>query len=255
LVDADIAGDRRTAALACLDLAEARVLHGEPADALRCARRAVDEARAIRDVALQAKASRALGQVLLDLGVPAEAEPILGDASALARAAGVAEERLAAHVLRARATLDARPGDLTAASVALDRLAPWGSEAGPDPESVYPLLHGVRARAHAVLGQTDRATEEGRRAQAGGARAPRAMRLRAGNEVVRAWVTSGEVDTARALAASMAAEAQAGGMRLLAWEAGSLAARLAFGELPALEPFLPGLSAEHAAALRRRFGG
>lgn len=256
LVDADIVHDGRSVALACIDLAEARGLHGEPARALRAARRARDEARVLRDRSLEAKAGRALGQVYVDLGLPAEAEAALADAAALARAASVEEERMAAQILRARAALDARPGDATAGAVALDRVVPFSRNhaANADPESIRPLVQAVAARAHAALGQAEQARGAADRALALGAQAPRAMRLRTGIEVVRAWIALGRGPEALGLAESIAAEAQVGTMRLLAWEAASLAARIAGLPLPALSVDLVGLSPAERAAIEARFG-
>lgn len=255
-VDADIVHDARTVALANLDLAEARALHGEPARALRAARRARDEARALREPALEAKACRALGQVLVDLGMAAEAEAVLVDSTALARASGAEEERMAAQVLRARALLDSRPGDATAGAVALDRLVPWSRAAGAtaDPESIRPLVQAILARAYAAMGQASQAATATELALQLGALAPRAMRLRTGIEVVRAWTALGRTAEALALARSVETEAKRGTMRLLAWEAGCLAARLGAGEMPGLGAMAAGLSEAERTALIGRFG-
>lgn len=255
-VDADIVHDARTLALANLDLAEARVLHGEPARALRAARRARDEARALREPALEAKACRALGQVLVDLGMASEAEAVLVDSTALARASGAEEERMAAQVLRARALLDSRPGDATAAAVALDRLVPWSRAVGAaaDPESIRPLVQAMLARAYAAMGQVSQSAAAAELALQLGALAPRAMRLRAGIEVVRAWTALGRTAEALALARSVGTEAERGTMRLLAWEAGCLAARLGGGQMPDLGAMVSGLSEAERTALIGRFG-
>lgn len=159
LVSADLAGEARIAALACLDLAEVRALRGQFAEARRMARRARDEARALRDGGLEARACRAFAQVEIDAGLLADAEPLLADASALARAAGLDDERLAAHSLRAQVALDLRPGDRTAAAVALDRLFPDGGFGLHDPEGYGGLGHALRAEAHRRLGELARAEE------------------------------------------------------------------------------------------------
>lgn len=167
LVGADLAGDARIAALACLDLAEVRGLRGQFAEARRMARRAREEARALREGGLEAKACRALAQVEIEAGLPAAAEPLLADASALARAARLDDERLAAHALRAQVALDLRPGDRTAAAVALDRLFPAGGFGMHDPEGYGGLAHALRAEAHRRLGELGRAEEALQRAESG----------------------------------------------------------------------------------------
>jgi phage gp46-like protein len=157
LVGADLAGDLRLAALACLDLAEVRALRNEFPEAGRMARRARDEARALRDGGLEAKACRTLAQVAIEEGRLADAEPLLADASALARAARLDDERLAAHALRAQVELDRRPGDRTAAAVALDRLFPADGFGAHDPEGFGALADALRAEALLRLGDADRA--------------------------------------------------------------------------------------------------
>lgn len=223
LVDAELAGDLRTAALAGLDLAEARALRGQMADALRHARRALDHARALRDRALEAKAGRALGQVWLDLGAPAEAERVLADAAALARAAGIEEERVAIVVLRARAAIDARPGEATAAAVALDRLLPV-SAPSPDPECFGALLLAVRARALAFAGDAPRAREAVAAARARAATAPLEMRARTLAETCRAAIAVGDAVSARAVGAELEDLAESYRLGLLLWEARAMRA-------------------------------
>ncbi|MSP55234.1 MAG: serine/threonine protein kinase [Myxococcales bacterium] len=154
--------------LACVNLAEARSLAGEAAMAIREAHRALDIATAERDRALECLAKRVLGRVQMDAGHLTEATATLADASALARATDLREERLIAHVLRADLGLRisaleaaavqdraARPSILkTAATGAQDRLLPLlgviGS--GPDPEGWRPLTRAVYARVVARVG-------------------------------------------------------------------------------------------------------
>jgi len=146
--------------LACVNLAEARALAGDPQDALRAARRALDIAQAERDRALECLATRCLGRVQLDVGQYADATTTLADASALARATDMREERLVAHVLRAELLLrmserEADPGAWkTAATAAQDRLLPLLSATGigVDPEGWNALVRAVYARVVARLG-------------------------------------------------------------------------------------------------------
>ena len=71
----------------------------------------------------------------------------------MARALDQPTERRAAHILRAVATLDARPGNPTAAAVALDRLhRALTLLDGADPEGFVALGFAARAEAAAILG-------------------------------------------------------------------------------------------------------
>lgn len=159
----DAVGGRGHLALACLNLAEARTLAGDMPDALRAARRGLDIARSERERGLECLATRVLGRVQMDAGQRAEAASTLADASALARATDMAEERLIAHVLRAELTMQMAsrgPGaERTAATAAQERLLPLLTRAPgapgltePDPEGWHALLRAVQARAVARLG-------------------------------------------------------------------------------------------------------
>ncbi len=251
LVDAELVGDLRTAALAGLDLAEARALRGQMADALRSARRALDHARALRDRALEAKAGRALGQVWLDLGAPAEAERVLADAAALARAAGIEEERVAIVVLRARAALDTRPGEATAAAVALDRLLPVVPPS-PDPEGFGALLLAVRARALAFAGDAPRAREALVGAWARAASAPLEMRARTLAEACRAAIAVGDTASAVGIVAELSGLAAEHRLDLLAWEASAMRALLEGHPRPEATELAVGLPDREAAWLLGR---
>ncbi len=152
--DAALAREVDREVIALVDLCEARALAGEFDEALRCGNRALSLAQGLRDRRLECAALRHLGMALLDAGRPGEAAPKLAEASALARAVGDDEERVAAHVLRARAVMDERPGDRAAAAAALDRLLPLLGETGPDPEGFRLLMRATWARAAATLGDT-----------------------------------------------------------------------------------------------------
>lgn len=244
-IDADLANDTHIVILACLDLAEARALRGQLPDALRAGRRARDEARALRDGALEAKANRALGQVYADIGLWRAAEATLADASALARAANLDDERLVAHALRAQVALDARPADRTAAAVALDRLLSLGG--GQDPEGLGALVHAVRAEAYGRLGEPLRAHDSLARALS--ARPPPTAAIRVDLRIARAYAELGDVGSARALLARAALAAQTRGLPLFAWRAACALARLDGAAPPPPGALLEGLTAEEAAAL------
>lgn len=215
LTDADLAGDARLAALATLDLAEALGLRGQFPEALRAGQRAREEARSLRDRALEAKAARALGQVYVDLGLWREAEATLADASALARAAGLQDERLAAHTLRAQVAIDGRPGDRTAAAVALDRLLAVG--ATPDPEGWGTLADAIRAECYACLGEADRAREALERAMRACPPAP--ARVRSDLRIARVHAVLGQPVAAREAWVRAERCATQAGFTLFAWQA------------------------------------
>ena len=215
LTDADLAGDARLAALATLDLAEVLGLRGQFPEALRAGKRAREEARSLRDRALEAKTARALGQVYVDLGLWREAEAVLADASALARAAGLQDERLAAHTLRAQVALDARPGDRTAAAVALDRLLDAG--AAPDPEGWGTLVDAIRAECYACLGEAERAREALERAMHSTPPAP--TRVRSDLRIARVHAVLGQPVAAREAWVRAERCATQAGFTRLAWQA------------------------------------
>jgi tetratricopeptide (TPR) repeat protein len=177
---------------------EACALSGRFAEAREHGEAALAIARGHRDRDLECIALRHLGLALLDAGQAADAAELLAEASALARASGDEEERVAAHALRARATLDARPGDRAAAASALERLAGIVGGSGPDPEGFRLLARAIAARANAVLGDGmgyRRAVEEVDLAAAG---ARVVVRLRAEVELGRAQIAAGDVTEGQA---------------------------------------------------------
>ncbi|MCK6515936.1 serine/threonine protein kinase [Myxococcota bacterium] len=132
---------------------EALSLSGQPERAALEAEALVARARGARQRGVEARLTRAWGQALLDSGRARLAESRFADAVALARALDQPTERRAAHILRAVATLDARPGNPTAAAVALDRLhRALTLLDGADPEGFVALGFAARAEAAAILG-------------------------------------------------------------------------------------------------------
>ncbi len=253
LTDAELAGDPRVTILAGVDLAEARALRGHLGDALRAGRRARDEARALRDGPLEAKAARAYGHVCLEVGLWREAEASLADAAALARAANLEDERLAVRALRAQAALDARPGDRVAAAVALDRLGGGSGLVRPDPEGFRALTDALRAEAQARLGEPARARSA--LAEALAATPPRAMALRLGLRLARVHQLLGERGAAMVALEQALALSDAHGFALCSWRARSALAAAA-GE-PAPEPggLVDGLGEAERVALLGGGGG
>jgi tetratricopeptide (TPR) repeat protein len=253
-VEASVAEDTRREVIALLNLAEARCWVGQLALALAAARRAVGLADGIKDRELECSALRHLGQVLIELGMPTEAGRHLADASALAKALGLEEERLAVHVLRAWAALLERPGDRTAAAAALDRLSPLLSSPPPaaDPEGFWLQLQGVRAWAAAILGDNRgyaRARTEADTSKAG---MRVTVRLRGELLLAEAARMAGEEEDARRRAQSAATEARLRGFRLLLWEAERLLARLDGRPLPPPSELAVGRGPVEAEAFSRR---
>jgi tetratricopeptide (TPR) repeat protein len=218
--EAEIAADPARQVLALVNLAEARALAGELGEALRVARRAVALAEGLRDRAIECMAVRHLGQVLLDAGQFAEAAGVLADASALAHAADVADERLAAHVLRAACSLRTPGG----AAAAMDRLSPWLGRAALDAEGFLPRGRAMWVRAAVGLGDA-RMRERALQGAVGGLSDPRAhVRVRVGLELALAGRALGAREQVRAWAAAARDEARRCGFALLVAPAASLCA-------------------------------
>ncbi|MEY3214689.1 MAG: hypothetical protein RIT28_5170, partial [Pseudomonadota bacterium] len=153
--EAEVGGlaDPAAAFLVEADAVEALSLSGQPERAALEAEALVARARGARQRGVEARLTRAWGQALLDSGRARLAESRFADAVALARALDQPTERRAAHILRAVATLDARPGNPTAAAVALDRLhRALTLLDGADPEGFVALGFAARAEAAAILG-------------------------------------------------------------------------------------------------------
>ncbi len=252
VTDAELAGDSSTAAAALMHLAEARAVSGSLAEALRAARRALALAEGIRDRALECAAARHLGMVLLDAGLTADAARHLADASALARAADLAEERIAAQVLRARATLEERPDSRTAAAAALDRVLPQLAAAGTDPGGFRLLARCVWAQAAAALGDVRMFRRALAEADPNQARGRLSLRLRAEVLLARAALAAGDPAEATTRARSTRAEAAGRGFALLAWEADRVVARAAGTPLPPPGELAVGLDPAAIKALERR---
>lgn len=232
--EASVARDARLASAALLHLAEAQAMSGLLATSVATARRALSLAESLRDRPLECAAVRHLGMVLLDAGFPSEAGRHLADASALARAADLPEERIAAQVLRARASLEdaRRPDQRTAAAAAIDRVLPQLTAAGDDRGGFRLLGRCVWAHAAAVLGdhRMYRRASEGADPSAMSGRA--CMRMRALVLLSRAALVAGDSARAEELASVVLAEATERGFVLFGWEASRLLARARGEPLP-----------------------
>lgn len=250
--EADDARDVRMASAALLHLAEAQAMAGALATALETARRAVILAESLRDRPLECAAVRHLGMILLDAGYPAEAGRRLADASALARASDLAEERLAAQVLRARASLDERPDQRTAAAAAIDRVLPQLTAPGDDRGGFRLLGRCIWAHAAAVLGD-HRMYRRASDAADPSALAGRAcMRMRVLVLLARAALAAGNTARAEELALEVISEATERGFVLFAWEGARILARVRGEPLPAPGALADGLSEAAQRSLSSR---
>jgi hypothetical protein len=251
VVEAELARDVPRIVLALVNAAEARALGGSLDEALRAARRAVALAQQTRNRAFECLAVRHLGQVLLDVNLAAEAADRLADASALARAADLEDERVAAHVLRARASLLERPDHRVAAAAALERILPLLSDNRRDPEGFRVRARAVWAEAAAVLGDTRmhaRARDATLEMLVGVA--PLAS-FRARLPLARGMLVAGNRDEAARMASEVAQEATACGLRLLAWRAGRISARATGAPLEPPGTLANGLEPHQAEALAK----
>jgi tetratricopeptide (TPR) repeat protein len=252
VTESELAGETATAAAALMHLAEARAVSGHLADALRSARRALALAEGLRDRGLECAAARHLGMVLLDAGRWAEAGRHLADASALARAADLAEERIAAQVLRARVTLEERPDNRAAAAAAIDRLLPQLEAPGTDPGGFRLLARCVWAHAAAALGDDRMFRRALASADPAAAQGRVSLRLRADVLLARAALAAGDAKEAAGRARAAREEASSLGFTLLAWEAERVVARAAGAPLPPPGILAVGMDAAETAALERR---
>ncbi|MCB9744649.1 MAG: serine/threonine protein kinase [Alphaproteobacteria bacterium] len=212
--------------------AETLALQGRLTEARERVERLLAQCRARRDRDAELKALRVLGEILLDQGQVRLAESRLADTVALARALERPGERRYAHVLRASATLENRPGSRTAASAALDRLhrALTKVEA-PSPDPSKALALAVRAHAAATLGDR-RAWEMAAVAAEAEAEALEArLAVRVTLRLARADAAAGERERAAERAAAAAERAAAEGFPLLVWMGRVIEAK-AKGEAP-----------------------
>lgn len=130
---------------------EQELLAGRPGNALAGARAALVLVKLASPD--EAVLTRIEGDLLRVLGDLEQAGARLADASALAKATGLDQERLLAHALRALVALEERPRNRSVAAAALDRVLPLVSaEAGREATFPAALLQATWAWAAAVLG-------------------------------------------------------------------------------------------------------
>lgn len=222
-------------------------VQGNLSAALSSARLALQ--RSLSDRSMECRARCVLGQILLDTGLIGEATRQLADATALAKAANLEQDRRISHALRARASLEARPGR-PAAAAAVDRLLPLVLKARnrpPDPTDA--LVFSVWAQAAATLGD--------RRAWKKAMQGCQARRSAASPiDQRRMWMTlaRGAAAIGDGAAAIEALEKATAGdpPQLLAWEAGQLRAAIAGTPPPPTSPLAYGLRPDELTALKRR---
>lgn len=222
--EADGGGDPADALLLEAEALEALSLSGQPERAALEAEALVARARGARQRGVEARLTRLWGQALLDSGRARLAESRFADAVALARALDQPTERRAAHILRAVATLDARPGNPTAAAVALDRLhRALTLLDGVDPEGFVALGFAARAEAAAILGDRGGAERAVQAATAELSRVTGPMLSRVQLRLARAAMALDDRAVALPLAQTVEDRCCGLGLGLLAEAAGQLA--------------------------------
>ncbi len=244
------AGDQAGSGVARAHLASLLALVGRLGEGLALARELEPLSHGLGNPVAECAILRSQGELLLDVGLPDEAGRVLADVSALSHAAGLAWDRWVAHLLRARATLDARPGVRTASAAALDRLfRVLGEPALPDPEGHGPFCQSLLARAAAGLGDGRMFQRAQEAASPTGRGSPEAVRTRV--QAALAWVAAGQPEEAVPGLEAAHDEARMAGLSLLAWQAARWRARIEGADLPPPEPFLAGLDPAVQRALER----
>ncbi|MBN1335261.1 MAG: protein kinase [Deltaproteobacteria bacterium] len=243
-------GDLAEGAVARAHLASVLALVGRPAEALALAAELGLLSHGLGDPLAECTILRLNGGVYLEVGLLDEAGHVLADASALSHATRLAWDRWVVHLLRARATLDARPDARTAAAAALDRLfRVLGDPPLPDPEGHGPLCQAILARAAAGLGDGRMFQRAQKAVVWRGTGSPEAIRTRI--QAARAWARAGQPEEAARGFDTAQAEARAAGLELLAWQAARLLARLEGGDLLPPPGFLVGLDAGARQGMER----
>lgn len=202
-------------------------------------------ARARRDRAMELDVLFQMGVQLMDLGDPVRAQSRLADAVALARALKRPHVRRRAHLLRALATLDRRPGNRVATSAALDRVQRALSRVGvpPTPQETA-LASAVQARAHAAVQHEHGWDKAVARAVALTDLSDPEDRLRVQLELARAARAMGRLDESQARADQVSIEAGSLGWKTLAWHARREVARSLGTRPPEPRDLARGLSDE-----------
>ncbi|HJN76458.1 MAG TPA: protein kinase [Myxococcota bacterium] len=230
-------------------------LRGSFAEARRDALADLGRARGRREREEELATLRVLGWMLLDQGHARLAEARLADAVALARALERPAERRAAHILRAAATLDARPGAPGSAASALDRVhraLTRVAVTGPELAGWIVYAAAVRARAAASIGDARSWEDALARADDGLRDLGPALRLRTELDLARSCLAAGLEGEAVRRADHCGAEAASRGWHGVAWLASRV--RTAATGLALSEPgeLAEGLEPREIEALRTR---
>jgi len=230
-------------------------LQGRFAEARQDALEDLGRARGRRDRGEELATLRVLGWMLLDQGRARLAESRLADAVALARALERPGERRAAHILRAAATLDARPGAPGSAASALDRIHRALTRVAVQSDELggwVVYASAVRARAAASIG--DARSWERALAQADeglGGLVP-ALRLRTELELARSCLLAGLKDEALRRADHCGADAATRGWAGMAWLASRVRTAATGMNVPEPGELAVGLDTREVEALERR---
>lgn len=227
-------------------------LQGRFAEARLDAMEDLGRARGRREREDELATLRVLGWMLLDQGRARLAEARLADAVALARALERHAERRAAHVLRAAATLDARPGAPGSAASALDRIhraltRVAVGDSALDGWIVY--ASAVRARAAASIGDARSWERALATADEGLSDLTPALRLRAELDLARSCLAAGLPDDAMRRADLCGADAATRGWHGIAWLAARVRTAATGHPTPAPGELASGLQGRELEAL------
>lgn len=229
---------KRPRCLALANIAELLTWQGEPLQARQRAHVALQLAIEVAYRLGRAASGRAMAVAALDLGLYAESEVGLREASALAEAIETPEEALACEV--ALTQLAVERGDRLHAEKAA--LRGFSLADLRDPESYRPLLAAQYARALALdageraagpaAGDTARAKARAQLADAEAALAqlPVPRKTQVQLAVAYAHAALGQTDAARAMARSALQASGSRGYRLMTLEARALLAHLTTGD-------------------------
>ncbi|MCP4805357.1 MAG: serine/threonine protein kinase [Proteobacteria bacterium] len=227
-------------------------LEGRFADARTATLELLGRARGLRDRPLELTTLRVLGCLLLDQGRPRLAEARLADAVALARALEDDPSRRAAHIMRASATLDARPGSRGASASALDRIHRALTRVRVEPDGWEVVAAAVRARASAAIGDSRSWERAVVQAEAGLDGLSPELRLRAELELARAALAAGANEEAVRRADGVGARASAEGWLGIGWLAVRVRTRALGRPVPDPGSMGEGLDERELEALRGR---
>ena len=188
----------------------------------------------------------ALGQALLDVGLAGEASACLADATALAKANRLYEQRILSHVLRARADLDHLP-IRRGAAVAIDRLLPL--TIGKRRSSQHAAqVYSTWARAAAALGDSH-SYRRAKEMTVARLQSDTTSAQRVWLALAQAAAAIGELEEAILICERLCTQQE---LSFLCWEAARIVAGIRIQPPPSFSPIALGLEPNELIALKRR---